>query len=133
MVSGLREYALFVAQSVAPMISTETITNTAIKPVVMNEYLRLFVRLIIAYSGGGGTEITFPFSPFVFPSVLPRIRSSYKSGQSMILEVFLMDFQNMSTSQFVSMIQETQKKSLRNKQRQGYGQPQKRLPSKQGI
>ncbi|WP_400162652.1 DUF4023 domain-containing protein [Brevibacillus sp. TJ4] len=41
--------------------------------------------------------------------------------------------QQVSTSQFVSMIQETQRKSLRNKQRQGYGQPQKRLPSKQGI
>lgn len=44
-----------------------------------------------------------------------------------------MDFRNMSTSEFVAMIRQTQKKSLRNQRHQGYGHPEKRLPSKQGI
>jgi|GEM_PF-716028 len=52
---------------------------------------------------------------------------------TLLLEVFSMDFRHMTTSEFVAMIQDAQKKSLRNKMRQGYGRPQKRLPNKQGI
>lgn len=44
-----------------------------------------------------------------------------------------MDFTKMSTREFVAKIHEAQAKDLKNKQHQGYGHPEKRLPSKQGI
>ncbi|EJL28960.1 MULTISPECIES: DUF4023 domain-containing protein [unclassified Brevibacillus] len=44
-----------------------------------------------------------------------------------------MDFTKMSTSEFVAKIRESQAKNLRNKQHQGYGHPEQRLPSKQRV
>ncbi|HBZ83637.1 MULTISPECIES: DUF4023 domain-containing protein [Brevibacillus] len=44
-----------------------------------------------------------------------------------------MDFTKMSTSEFVAKIHESQAKNLRSRKHQGYGHPEKRLPSKQGI
>lgn len=44
-----------------------------------------------------------------------------------------MDVSNMSTKEFVKNINEAQEKDRENKEHQGYGHPEKRLPSKQGI
>lgn len=44
-----------------------------------------------------------------------------------------MDLTKMSTSEFVAKIHEAQANDRKNKQKQGYGHPEKRLPSKQGI
>jgi len=39
----------------------------------------------------------------------------------------------MSTGEFVNKIKEAQAKDRENREHQGYGHPEKRLPSKQGI
>ncbi|UFJ42048.1 DUF4023 domain-containing protein [Brevibacillus humidisoli] len=44
-----------------------------------------------------------------------------------------MDLNKMSTKEFVHKIDEAQQKDRENKEHQGYGHPEKRLPSKQGI
>ncbi|MFY0544438.1 DUF4023 domain-containing protein [Brevibacillus sp. H7] len=44
-----------------------------------------------------------------------------------------MDFTKMSTQEFVEKIHETQAKDRENKEHNGYGHPEKRLPSKQRI
>lgn len=44
-----------------------------------------------------------------------------------------MDLNNMSTKEFVDKIKDDQQKDEKNKEHQGYGHPEKRLPSKQGI
>ncbi|RNB74710.1 DUF4023 domain-containing protein [Brevibacillus panacihumi] len=44
-----------------------------------------------------------------------------------------MDFTKMSTSEFIAKIHEAQVKNMRSRKHQGYGHPEKRLPSKQGI
>ncbi len=44
-----------------------------------------------------------------------------------------MDFTKMSTQEFVKKVQEAQAKDRENKEHNGYGHPEKRLPSKQGI
>ena len=40
---------------------------------------------------------------------------------------------NLSTGEFVNKMNEDAKKAARNKEHQGYGDPAKRLPSKDGI
>jgi hypothetical protein len=44
-----------------------------------------------------------------------------------------MDLNSMNTSEFVKKVKEDQKKDQMNKEHQGFGHPEKRLPSKQGI
>lgn len=44
-----------------------------------------------------------------------------------------MDLEKMSTKEFVDKIKDDQRKDEKNKEHQGYGHPEKRLPSKQGI
>ncbi|MBO8162364.1 MAG: DUF4023 domain-containing protein [Brevibacillus sp.] len=44
-----------------------------------------------------------------------------------------MDLNEMNTTEFVERIKEAQQKDRENKEHQGYGHPEKRLPSKQGI
>jgi len=44
-----------------------------------------------------------------------------------------MDLTKMSTSEFVAKIHEAQAKDRKNKMHQGYGHPEKNLPTKHGI
>ncbi|USG65238.1 DUF4023 domain-containing protein [Brevibacillus ruminantium] len=44
-----------------------------------------------------------------------------------------MDMTKMSTKEFVEKVHEAQAHARENKEHSGYGHPEKRLPSKQGI
>ncbi|MEJ8548070.1 DUF4023 domain-containing protein [Brevibacillus borstelensis] len=44
-----------------------------------------------------------------------------------------MDFTKMSTKEFVGKVREAQAHAQENKEHNGYGHPEKRLPSKQRI